>query len=130
MRFRQVHLDFHTSEAIPAVGADFDKKQFVKRVGKVVFDGTEGWRLQSVNSLGFANFELSCMTNAYTPMREIAICNLFEHDTNWIANVTREGFLVDTASVVYFRSQSYTTLDAWKAYLAELYAKGNPLSFV
>ena len=28
MRFRQVHLDFHTSEAIPAVGADFDKRQF------------------------------------------------------------------------------------------------------
>ena len=28
MRFRQVHLDFHTSEAIPAVGVDFDKKQF------------------------------------------------------------------------------------------------------
>ena len=28
MRFRQVHLDFHTSEAIPGVGAKFDKKQF------------------------------------------------------------------------------------------------------
>lgn len=28
MRFRQVHLDFHTSEAIPGVGAQFDKAQF------------------------------------------------------------------------------------------------------
>ncbi|MDF2923807.1 MAG: hypothetical protein K0R57_2721 [Paenibacillaceae bacterium] len=28
MRFRQVHLDFHTSEAIPAIGAEFSKKQF------------------------------------------------------------------------------------------------------
>lgn len=28
MRFRQVHLDFHTSEAIPEIGADFDKKEF------------------------------------------------------------------------------------------------------
>jgi len=28
MRFRQVHLDFHTSEHIPGIGVDFDKKQF------------------------------------------------------------------------------------------------------
>ena len=25
---RQVHLDFHTSELIPNIGAQFDKKQF------------------------------------------------------------------------------------------------------
>ncbi|MBQ1256241.1 MAG: beta-galactosidase trimerization domain-containing protein [Clostridia bacterium] len=30
MRFRQVHLDFHTSEKVPAIGARFDKKQFQK----------------------------------------------------------------------------------------------------
>lgn len=28
MQFRQIHLDFHTSEAIPDVGKDFDKAQF------------------------------------------------------------------------------------------------------
>ncbi|KWX79766.1 beta-galactosidase [Paenibacillus riograndensis] len=28
MRFRQVHLDYHTSEAITPIGARFDKKQF------------------------------------------------------------------------------------------------------
>lgn len=28
MRFRQVHLDFHTSEAIPNIGTDFSKQQF------------------------------------------------------------------------------------------------------
>jgi hypothetical protein len=28
MRFRQVHLDFHTSEAIEGIGADFSQKQF------------------------------------------------------------------------------------------------------
>lgn len=28
MRFRQIHLDFHTSEAIPDIGRDFSKKQF------------------------------------------------------------------------------------------------------
>ncbi|MFX3635671.1 MAG: beta-galactosidase trimerization domain-containing protein [Candidatus Pristimantibacillus sp.] len=28
MRFRQVHLDFHTSEAIPGIGSEFSKAQF------------------------------------------------------------------------------------------------------
>ncbi|MBI4978107.1 MAG: beta-galactosidase trimerization domain-containing protein [Spirochaetes bacterium] len=28
-RYRQIHLDFHTSEHVPDVGAAFDKKQFV-----------------------------------------------------------------------------------------------------
>jgi hypothetical protein len=28
MRFRQVHLDFHTSEHIPGIGKDFSKEQF------------------------------------------------------------------------------------------------------
>jgi hypothetical protein len=28
LRYRQVHLDFHTSEKIPGVGARFDKRQF------------------------------------------------------------------------------------------------------
>ncbi|MCZ8513500.1 beta-galactosidase trimerization domain-containing protein [Paenibacillus filicis] len=28
MRFRQIHLDFHTSEAIPGIGSRFDKSQF------------------------------------------------------------------------------------------------------
>lgn len=37
MRFRQVHLDFHTSEAINPIGARFDKKQFQEmlRLGHV-----------------------------------------------------------------------------------------------
>ncbi len=37
MRFRQVHLDFHTSEAIGRIGADFSKKQFqdMLKVGHV-----------------------------------------------------------------------------------------------
>lgn len=30
MKFRQVHLDFHTSGLIPEIGVDFDKEQFQK----------------------------------------------------------------------------------------------------
>lgn len=28
MRYRQVHIDFHTSEAVPGIGEKFDKKEF------------------------------------------------------------------------------------------------------
>lgn len=37
LRFRQIHLDFHTSEHIPDVGADFDEGQFIDtlRLGHV-----------------------------------------------------------------------------------------------
>lgn len=34
MNFRQVHLDFHTSEAIGKIGKDFDKKQFQEALKK------------------------------------------------------------------------------------------------
>ena len=34
MRFRQVHLDFHTSEAIPNVGSGFSKAQFQAMLGR------------------------------------------------------------------------------------------------
>ncbi|WP_058308543.1 alpha-amylase family protein [Gracilibacillus massiliensis] len=34
MRFRQVHLDFHTSPKIPDVGVDFDANQFVNTLKK------------------------------------------------------------------------------------------------
>lgn len=37
MNYRQVHLDFHTSEAIPGIGSEFSKEQFqdMLRVGHV-----------------------------------------------------------------------------------------------
>ena len=37
MRFRQIHLDFHTSEQIPGVGAAFSSEQFqdMLRLGRV-----------------------------------------------------------------------------------------------
>ena len=33
-RYRQVHLDFHTSEYIPDIAADFDKEEFAKTFSK------------------------------------------------------------------------------------------------
>ena len=38
MRFRQVHLDFHTSEAIAGVGADFDPGRFAATLERARVD--------------------------------------------------------------------------------------------
>ena len=34
IRYRQVHLDFHTSEYIPDIAADFDKERICKNIGR------------------------------------------------------------------------------------------------
>lgn len=38
IRYRQVHLDFHTSEFIPEVGKDFDKEEFAQRLEQAHVD--------------------------------------------------------------------------------------------
>lgn len=50
LRFRQVHLDFHTSEEIPDIGANFDPDQFADTLVKANVDsinlfarGHHGW---------------------------------------------------------------------------------------
>ncbi len=50
LRFRHVHLDFHTSEAIPEIGADFDPDVFAETLKKAHVDtincfarGHHGW---------------------------------------------------------------------------------------
>ena len=38
IRYRQVHLDFHTSEYIPDIAADFDKEEFAKTLEEAHVD--------------------------------------------------------------------------------------------
>ena len=38
LRFRQVHLDFHTSPLIPGIGAKFDRKQWQEALKKAHVD--------------------------------------------------------------------------------------------
>jgi hypothetical protein len=63
---RQIHLDFHTSEHIPAIGADFDKKQFQEalKLGRVNLinlfaKGHHGWSYYPTK-IGHAHPQLSC----------------------------------------------------------------------
>ena len=37
LRFRQIHLDFHTSESIESIGSDFDPNEFAETLTKALF---------------------------------------------------------------------------------------------
>jgi hypothetical protein len=38
LRFRQIHLDFHTSEHIPGIGSDFDPEEFAATLERARVD--------------------------------------------------------------------------------------------
>ena len=38
MRYRQIHLDFHTSERIPGIGSRFDARDFAKTLADASVD--------------------------------------------------------------------------------------------
>ncbi|MCX7599820.1 MAG: hypothetical protein N2512_13265, partial [Armatimonadetes bacterium] len=44
LRFRHVHLDFHTSEKIPGIGSEFDADEFVETLKRA--------RVNSINLFG------------------------------------------------------------------------------
>jgi hypothetical protein len=102
---------------------DFDRKVFVQNVYRMVFKGTEAVTLQSVNANGIANFQYNLNKQA---IAHTLLCNQYDIDQNVIANATKSG--INLAQwALFVRSDTYSTVEEWKAHLAELYASGNPL---
>jgi hypothetical protein len=102
---------------------DYERKVFVQKTKRIVFNGTENWRVQSINSVGLANFEYKfTQKSTYMP----TICSHYDADDSIIADATKEG-VMNNPNILFVRSFAYQTVDEWKAHLAELYANGNPL---
>lgn len=96
---------------------DFDRKVFVQRAMRKVFDGTESWTMpHGTNANGITNF----LWIAPQETRfNAALCSHLEADDNQFVNATREGFhFVNTA--FYFRSTRCKTVEEWKSFLASL----------
>ncbi len=71
LRFRQVHLDYHTSPDIPGIGSEFDAEQFTQTL--------EQARVDSITC--FARCTMACfitilkrIQSAFTPISRIRIC--------------------------------------------------------
>jgi hypothetical protein len=94
----------------------------------IVFDGTESWGLQSSNDNGIYNFQHGLDKSTGSVASAVnSICNLYEYDSARIADATNEGYMVNDVCNFFVRTNQFTTVDEWKAHLAELYASGNPL---
>lgn len=111
---------------------DFEKQKVVRGTKTVVFDGTENWEQQTVansNEMMNVNGIYSFMLKRVLPSisNTAGVCNMYNTVAEGFASVSVEGWMATTYSEFYFRTKAYTTVEEWKAHLAELYASGNPL---
>lgn len=106
---------------------------FVKKCERIVLDGTEKW-YQSNTRNGYARvYTVLSQKPAYTSQNDItpAICNLCVNKTDFETYEEVEGVSFTAESVRFYDSRyNATDTSLWKAYLAQLYAEGNPLTVV
>ena len=107
---------------------------FVRTCKKLVFDGTERWYAGGTSSNGIYRVYYPVPLNAdfvsnatVTP----CICNHYDSKSPEQTYKLIEGASL-TATNMYIYDSRYTTNDIslWKAYVAELYAQGNPLTVI
>ncbi len=99
-----------------------DTSDGVRRVEKIIIDGSQDIKLESINANGIANFYI-ILTQLGT---SVAICDKLLIDNSFIANAIREGFIIVNSNTLYIRilSSKVSTVTA-----AKLYFKNNPHTF-
>lgn len=105
---------------------DFERQKIVRGTNTVIFTGNESWLRQGTgaNDYGIYSYQASILPSKST---NVGICNRYNVRSSSFSNATEDGCMPHTAGYAYFRTKSYTTVNEWKAHLAELYANGNPL---
>lgn len=120
---------------------DFDRKVFVQRVYRKVFDGTENWATATTSKTSSDGFYRVRYTirddnigvDAGATDKSQIVCNSYNtaspNDT-WYCEKDTCSF--NQGTLVHFYDEAYNTSDVslWKAHLAERYANGNPLTIV
>lgn len=97
----------------------FDDKKAVRKWGCKVFDGTENvWRIEN-RAFVLENLTFSKGCISQYPLK-IGYNSAFENEDKVVYYELYYHYN-------YFKDTAYTTVDAWKAHLADLYAQGNPL---
>lgn len=116
-------------DGMRSVGNAFDevaKGRAIKRIGVKVFDGTEDWALESINSYGIANFRTKGLSKILSaPL----LSAKYPSQTTTIGETQTIGLFNANESSLYIRelSKDFASVDAWKAHLADLHAAGTPL---
>lgn len=90
----------------------------IKRVNRVVLNGSEYWELRSINTYGIANFSTAFKN---FDNGKSAISDKFQKQTTVISVTEDEGFLLASKSTFYIRIKSTTasTVEQFKAWLSQ-----------
>lgn len=115
-------------EALRSIGdvydeIDFAREKYIKRINKVVLNGTEVFTRVGTKQFGFNITD--CIKTASTVLD--AICSHFDYRTDSFGTQTT-GF-VKHNYYVYFRFSNLAedNVTAWKSFLAKQYANGTPV---
>ena len=98
---------------------DFERKVFVQNTYRKVFDGTETWAYNSTYHCVLGLLPYNCGENTRLVISNTNIPCVMEGKS---AKRVQYG-----TSSNGIENYGFTTVDEWKAHLAELYASGNPL---
>ena len=97
----------------------FNERKAVRKWGCKVFDGTENvWRIE-IGAFVLIDLTFSKGSTSQYPLK-IGYNSTF-------ANEDKVVYYELYYHYNYFKDTAYTTVDAWKQHLADLYAQGNPL---
>ena len=104
------------TEQLGAFDVKYPNGLIERSTGDVTFDGTETWTLQSINTYGIANFQISVSNTDQTGE---AISNIFEHQTSLISVTETEGFFISSNSIyIRIKSTTASTTEEFKAWLS------------
>ena len=106
--------------------ADIIGGKVTRKVGVKVLDGTEAWNSYNVTQGVLFRTQIS---DSVSDSKNIlgVLCNAYQ---TVYAGYRDSGTLSGSARNYDFLNDNYTTLDAWKAYLAAQYANGTPVIVV
>jgi hypothetical protein len=113
---------------------DWEKKQFVKRVEKVVFKGSndEQWKLGSYGDFIYTNTNIAKPIDA----EKIYLISDRYEDVSFGDRINKSFPIAyvapfDTTKNIaglFFRNTGFTSVSAWQTHLAEQYASGKPVT--
>lgn len=90
-----------------------------KKIGKRIFNGTENWTLQSINSHDIANFKIT-LDDYVGGSNILAMCDTFSPQTTLIADTTNEGFHLNASKILFIRIKKSrcSTVEEFKTWLS------------
>lgn len=90
-----------------------------KKIRKRIFNGTESWTLQSINSHDIANFQIT-LDDYVGGNNILAMCDTFSPQTSLIANETNEGFHLNASKILFIRIKKSrcSTVEEFKTWLS------------